>query len=130
MKAIIITVLFACLVPACKKQERSSKKAEDGPEPISVKEQERGQDACADFKKRACACASEHPDNGKLETDCKLADSRIEALNLSARVSATENSSAADRSAGVTNARRVVSKCIERSAELAKNCGVVEKSPE
>jgi len=127
MKTLLVLACFALAAASgCKKDKAEEKQPPpgDGPPPISKVEEKRGTEACSDFKVRACKCASEHPENSALVTDCKLADSRIEALNLSIEHSTASNASAENRAIVIGNGRRVIQRCIERSAQLAKNCGL------
>lgn len=127
MRTLVVVACFAFAAAAgCKKDKAEEKKPPpgEGPPPISKVEEKRGTEACSDFKVRACKCASQHPENQALATDCQLADSRIAALDLSIEHSTASNASAENRAIVIGNGRRVIQRCIERSAQLAKNCGL------
>jgi len=127
--ALLAAVALATLAfgSACSKKEEAPVVDEDpgkGPPPMSRVEQQRGHQACIDFKTKVCACAGEKPDDATLARHCKLADSRIQAINISVDLSDTGNGSPRDRALAIGNARQTAHKCIERIAELANGCAL------
>lgn len=100
-----------------------------GPPPVTEVEKRRGLAACADYKRRVCACAKTDP--GKA-ADCRMADSRIGALELSLRIAAAEREAGgaspdgddndSSRALAISNARKVMRRCIEQVAQLARGC--------
>ncbi len=93
--------------------------ADEGPPPIEQAEAARGVTACEQYKAAVCACAekTESPDHDR---ECKLADSRIEALKMQLDVLAAKDQIAGqDRRVVQAEARKVIKGCLEDTAKLA-----------
>lgn len=115
----IATLAIAAGVGCKKGDEERPAPEPEGPPPVTAAEEERGEKACADYREKVCACAETNP---SLASDCGMADSRREALELSLRISRAAGESDDGRAAALGNARRVMQRCIEQAAELARGC--------
>ncbi len=116
---VVITVAFAS---CAKSEDRDRSEQSNGPRPMARSERARGTAACNDYQRRICACSTTVPSNRKLATDCELSSSYNDALDLSARIAETTNSSAADRRAALSNARQIIQNCMREVAILSKGC--------
>lgn len=113
-----------------RRDEAPEPKTWQGPPPVTAAEKQRGLAACADYQKKVCACAETRAD---LAGDCRMAGSRISALELSLRIAAAEKitepaagnareDNDSSRALAISNARKVMRRCIEQVAELARGC--------
>lgn len=116
LAALAMVVLAAT---GCRSSRDAPPDPGEGPPPLTESERELGTKACNDYQARVCACAESR---AELAADCRMAGSRLEALELSSNVSIAEGTSAADRAAALGNARQIIRRCVEQSAELAKTC--------
>lgn len=115
---------LATLAGGCSRSDRGDQPAakRSGPPPVSTAERQRGVRACRDYRERVCACADDDP---ALAADCRMAGSRIKALDLSLGIARSEpEGDDSSRAAALANARRVMQRCIEQAGELAMGCPV------
>lgn len=121
MRLLLCAVLA---LAACSERKRSEEPPpSQTPPPVTAAEKDRGVAACTDYKRRVCACAESRPN---LAESCRLADARFDALEMSLKLAdAAEDTGEADseKAMAISNARRVMRKCIEEAAALAKGCG-------
>ena len=119
----LLAVALALATGACKERERSAEPPSRTPPPVTAAEKQRGVAACADYKSRVCACArSSRPD---LAGQCRMADTRIDALELSLKMADAERDTGkadSNKALAISNARKVMRQCIEQVAELAGGC--------
>jgi hypothetical protein len=116
--------LALAIASGCKKESASDEAAIDneGPPPIGEVEAQRGRDACEAFKHKVCACA-EAGGRDDVARDCRLAGSRIEALELQLRVLVAGGDLAAkDRRVVQAEVRKIVKACIEDMVKLDSTC--------
>jgi hypothetical protein len=74
----------------------------------------RAETACEDYKKQVCAQGGDAAEN------CRLADSRIEAVKLQVRTLNAGGMSAMDRAVVLADLRRIAAGCIEDASRLRK----------
>ncbi len=117
-----VVVMMVVFTGCAKSEDRDRSKQSNGPAPMAKSERVRGTAACNDYQRRICVCSAKVPSNRKLATDCELSSSYNDALDLSARIAETTNSSASDRSAALSNARQIIRNCMRKVAELSKGC--------
>lgn len=121
MRALVVA---AILVAGCKSADRSGEpEPSRTPPPVTAAEKQRGVAACRDYKERVCECARTRPD---LAQACRLADQRFAALDMSLELADAEDDTGeadSNKALAISNARRVMRKCIEQVAELARGCG-------
>ena len=125
MRLVWIAAL-ALALGCSERDEPPEPEAWTGPPPVGEAEKRRGLAACADYKTRVCACAESRRE---LAEECRMADGRISALELSLRIAAAESESgdeSSSRALAISNARKVMRRCIEQAAELARGCPTPE----
>lgn len=87
----------------------------DRPALISAPERARGIDACSTYVQRLCECAKTKPE---LAEPCQLKHAKPEALALALEVEADPASSADSIRRAQREARVIVARCIEETAQL------------
>jgi hypothetical protein len=100
------------LLVACGRDAREP--AERAPAPLPAAEVERGRTACAAYVERVCRCAGGQAD---LASECELARSRPEALELTLEVLAARGAPG-DLGAAQLNARKIIKACLEADSRL------------
>ena len=112
-----IAVFLALLaLAACKKQEAPQS---DRPSPIGATERKRGEDACATYLEKVCACAKVKTDKPDLAKRCDLDKALIDALNLALGVDDNPTATAADVWRAQDQARKIMASCVQSVNELA-----------
>lgn len=115
MKGLIAAALALCLA-GCAKEEEQAPEEDPGPPPISEAEANRAKEACVAYQEKVCEVAEEDP---SLEEDCKLAGSRVEAIQM--QLDALEEGGDPEQRAVVqSNIREIYKRCVEGRAQLEK----------
>ncbi|HEY6037190.1 MAG TPA: hypothetical protein VIV58_23080 [Kofleriaceae bacterium] len=110
MKTLVLAG-FAVLGFACSKHEDAAPKKATVP-PLPAGEVQRGQDACAAYIAKVCACTS--PAGQK---QCALAKALPEAMKLALDTAANPETDRADALRAQTNVLETAKQCIEQSAK-------------
>jgi hypothetical protein len=108
MKALVLAVL---LVACSKHEDAAPKKATVAPLPAG--EVQRGQDACAAYIAKVCACTSP-----AAQKQCTLAKALPEAMKLALDTAANPETDRADALRAQTNVLETAKQCIEQVAKL------------
>ena len=108
MKALL---LVAMLVACSKHEDAAPKKAAVAPLPAA--EVQRGQDACAAYVTKVCACTSP-----AAQKQCPLAKAMPEAMKLALDTAANPETDRADALRAQTNVLETAKQCIEQVAKL------------
>ena len=108
MKLVCALVLLAC---ACGKKDDAP--SGQRPVPIPMAERQRGADACKVYIDHACACAKAHPDRADVAKRCELDAALPSAMELALGIDDEPNVSAEDVFRAQTEARKVISTCVE-----------------
>lgn len=87
--------------------------AEKGPPPISETEAERGRKACRAYRDKVCAKAEGDPG---LEEECRLAGTRIEALEMQLEALEGARGGPEQRRVIQENVRRIIKHCFEENS--------------
>jgi len=108
MKALAIALLLV----ACSKHEDAAPKKSAVP-PLPAGEVQRGQDACAAYVAKVCACTSP-----AAQKQCPLAKALPEAMKLALDTAANPETDRADALRAQTNVLETSKQCIEQVAKL------------
>ncbi|HTJ41976.1 MAG TPA: hypothetical protein VL463_07750 [Kofleriaceae bacterium] len=108
MKLVLAALL---LVGACSKKDDAP--TGQRPVPIPTAERQRGADACKVYIDRACACAKAHADRAEVAKRCELDAALPSAMELALGIDDEPNVAAEDVFRAQTEARKVISTCIE-----------------
>jgi hypothetical protein len=103
-------LLVAMLVACSKHEDAAPKKATVAPLPAG--EVQRGQDACAAYIAKVCACTSP-----AAQKQCTLAKALPEAMKLALDTAANPETDRADALRAQTNVLETAKQCIEQSAK-------------
>jgi hypothetical protein len=101
----------ALVLGACHKKDDTP--AGQRPAPIPQVERQRGADACKAYIDRLCACAKAHPERDEIKKKCDLDQALPSAMELALGIDDEPNVSAEDVFRAQTEARKVVSTCVE-----------------
>jgi hypothetical protein len=118
MKAVLVALMALTLAAGCKakkKGDANGTAAAPRKDLMTPAEQKRGQDACTAYVKQLCDCAATHPD---LKERCDLKHAKPEALELLYGVIADPKSSEDSLLRAEVEARKLIGKCIEETAQL------------
>lgn len=117
MRLLVASVAIALLALACAKQEEKAAPAGDEPNlhAISVEEAARGVTACQTWVDRLCACAEADATHAAA---CDEARAIPRAFQLSVRTANAKSLEADVRARLQREARRIVARCIEQTAQL------------
>ena len=115
MRWAALVLGLAGALAGCKKDEPASER----PAPISVKERERGVEACTRYVERLCKCAETRPE---LADRCHMKQAKPKALELALEVDDDPSAHPRDIFAAQESARQVIAKCIEENAALDSEC--------
>ncbi len=105
------------LVVACKKEAANSPPpAPTNNEPaIPAPELRRGEDACAGYVTKACACAETVP---AAKEKCAQAQAFPEVVRIGSELTMSKDSSTKDIKQAVMTIRKTIAECIEQTAQL------------
>jgi hypothetical protein len=105
-------LLLALALVACSKHEDAASKKPAVP-PLPAAEIQRGQDACAAYVTKVCACTSP-----AAQKQCTLAKALPEAMKLALATAANPETDRADALRAQTNVLETTKQCIEQVAKL------------
>ena len=109
-----MSALALVLVVACKKQEAAAPPPDDDTaKPMPAAEVKRGQDACASYVTRVCACTAE-----PAKPACSLAKALPEAIETALQVANNPETRKLDALQAQDLVRKTVKECIEQTAKL------------
>jgi hypothetical protein len=108
MKALLLAVMLV----ACSKHEDAPPKQAAVP-PLPAGEVQRGQDACAAYVTKVCACTS-----AAAQKQCPLAKALPDAMKLALDTAANPTTDRADALRAQTNVLETAKQCIEQIARL------------
>jgi hypothetical protein len=124
-------IWIALALAGCSKSDReATPPPSQTPPPVTAAEKQRGVAACADYKIKVCECAGRRPD---LAEQCRMADARVAALEMSlelADAAADTGEADSEKALAISNARKVMRKCIEEVAQLARGCAALTPEAE
>lgn len=106
-----LVLLVAMLVACSKHEDAGPKKATVTPLPAA--EVQRGQDACAAYIAKVCACTSP-----AAQKQCPLAKAMPDAMKLALDTAANPETDRADALRAQTNVLETARQCIEQVAKL------------
>jgi hypothetical protein len=109
MKSVLLALLC---VAACSKHEDAAPKKAAVP-PLPAGEVQRGQDACAAYVTKVCACTSP-----AAQKQCPLAKALPDAMKLALDTAANPETDRADALRAQTNVLETAKQCIEQVAKL------------
>jgi hypothetical protein len=105
-------LLLVLALVACSKHEDAASKKNAVP-PLPAAEVQRGQDACAAYVTKVCACTSP-----AAQKQCALAKALPEAMKLALDTAANPETDRADALRAQTNVLETTKQCIEQIAKL------------
>lgn len=108
-------VALALALAACK--QRKEPPPEPPREVIPAPELKRGQDACAAYVERACACATTVP---AATERCALAKALPESIEVALQVSMHPSTERKDFVQSADAIRKTIARCIELTAKLGE----------
>ena len=127
-----IAVLILALGLACKggSGQEGEPPAEPDQPTLGETEAQRGREACEAYKQIVCACAgAAGAADPEMARECRLADARIEALDLQLRVlAAGDDLKNTDRGVVMAEVRKVITGCFEDSLAVDSRCPPAEPS--
>ncbi len=106
-----LLVLAACA--ACKKEQAAAPPPDDRPRPIPASELKRGEDACAAYVTKVCACTA--PDAPRL---CGLARALPDAIATALEVAQNPQADRRDVVQSNDLVRKTMRECIEQLGKL------------
>src|SRR5262245_40329876 len=117
MKSLLIAAMVLAAATGCKAKKKGDATGSAAPRKdlMTPAEQKRGEDACAAYVKQLCDCAAKKPD---LQERCDLKKAKPEALELLYGVIADPKSSEDSMLRAQVEARKLIGKCIEETAQL------------
>ena len=108
MKALVLALFLV----ACSKHEDAAPKKATVP-PLPAAEIQRGQDACAAYIAKVCACTSP-----AAQKQCPLAKALPDAMKLALDTATNPETDRADALRAQTNVLETAKQCIEQVAKL------------
>ncbi len=120
MGRVVARVALAAAIAltwGCKSERRDAPAGGRAPA-MTVAERQRGEDACTSYVKQLCACAAARPDDAALAERCELKHAKPEALALLVQVDDDPSASDDSRLRAQIEARKLIAKCIQETAQL------------
>lgn len=106
-------LLVLALVTACSKKQEPPPVDTDTAPPIPATELKRGNDACADYVAKVCACTAE-----PAKQACALAKALPEAIEVGMQVATSPDSKRREVLQANDSIRKTFKECIEQLAKL------------
>ena len=121
MKSMLVAAMALAVATGCK----AKKKGDDGGSAAPARkdlmtpaEMKRGEDACTAYVKQLCDCAAAKPGDALLKERCELKQAKPQALDLLYGVIEDPKSSEDSMLRAQVEARKLIGKCIEETAQL------------